>query len=417
MKQYIMIGLVVLAMAAGAAAPVCALTIHGTLVNGTTGKPIDGTVKVVNPAGGMAQEKQVEAKDGSFTVENLDASAGIYLLRCDYAGVMYTETIRTSGEETLHATLTVYEQATSWDGIHVIVPHLAVAAIEGELQIEILYEIHNHVEPAGTIAEPDKQFLIYLPEDRVEIMRSFVAYGDIPIDRFPVPTDQPGIYRVDYPIRPGDTQVGISYTVPYSDSAYTVAYQLPYAIENMTIYAINANMGVSSGTLTLGPGESVHGMTAYSVSDVAAGTNFEVTFRGGDPITAAPGGGGSPHGGSGAQPAIIEVPNRMENPSILLMVAILLLMLAVLGMSARGAISPLNQPDQLAAYYQVLLKRLARLDDLNEAGAVAHDVYKVKRAELKNQLASLQYHMQTGKPRKRSRHREPSVAGNERTAP
>lgn len=401
---------------------VSALTLHGTVVNGTTEKPVDGKVIVVNPAGGMMTEEQVQTQGGSFTVEDLDPEVDLYLLRFDYAGVMYTQPVQAGGQQTVHATITVYDTTTSWEGVHVLMPHLAAAATDGVLQVEALYEIHNHADPPATIADIDHQFVMYMPEDRIEILRSFVSHDEVPLDRFPVPTDEAGIYRVDYPIRPGETQVGLAYTVPYGDSTYTMSFTLPYPIEEMTVYAINDGMTVTSRTLTLGKSEAVHGMTAYALSDIPANTKIDLTFSGGGalPATAM----GENPGGQGDQAstgtgAVISIPNRMENPSILLMVGVMLAMLAVIGFATRGTTSPIDKPERLNAYYQLLLKRLARLDDLNEAGAVAHDVYKAKRTELKNQLASLQYRMQAKKKssKRRSRHREPSVSGKERTAP
>jgi hypothetical protein len=187
-------------------------------------------------------------------------------------------------------------------------------------------------------------------------------------------------------------------------------------------------MDVTSGSLDLGPAESVHGMTAYSLENLAAGTKFELTFRGGDPVGTG-GGHGDPHAGAGtAGTTVVTLPNRMENPSTMLMVAALLVMLAVVGMTTRGAVDPLAQRERLETFYQLLLRRLARLDDLNDAGAVAHDVYKAKRAELKNQIASVLYQLQGGAGDRGTRHAEAGtgaagasdaagVAGKESTAP
>lgn len=410
-KHSLIAGVVVALVCVSVAAH--AVTIHGQLVNGTTGEPIDGTVRVVNPAGGMAQEQEVQAVGGNFTIENLDP-AQLYLLRSEYAGVMYTETIQPQGQQTVHATLTVYDVTSSWDGVNVIVPHLAAAADAGHLQIEILYEIHNHIEPAATVAGENGRFEFYLPEDRIEIIRTFVSHHDIPLDRVPQPTGKPGIYTVDYPIQPGDTQVNVAYTVPYDDNAYTMSYAVPREIQNMTIYAINANMDVSSDNVTLGAGKPVHGMTAHSVPVLAAGQTLDLTFKGGDPISASPA-GGDPHAG-GRQPTILMVPNRMENPSILLMVGTMLALLALTGVAMRGAENPLDRREHLQSHYDLLLKRLARLDDLHGTGVVAPDVYRAKRAELKNQLASLMYRLRSGKGKTKRTRREPQVAGNERTS-
>jgi hypothetical protein len=404
------------ALIAGLCSPIHAASIHGELVNGTTGEPIDGVVRVVNPSGGMMQEQEVKAVGGKFTIDGLDANVPMYLLRTDYAGATYSEVVQLAGQPTFHATLTVYEATTSWDDVHVIVPYLAVALQDGHMQVETMYEIHNHVEPAATIAGTEAQFQIYIPEDHTKIIRSSVSYHEVPLDRTPVKTDKPGVYRIDYPLRPGDTQVSIAYSVPYTDSAYALTFLASREIEEMKIYAINPNMDVTSSDIELGAAQSVHGMTAYAVTGLAPGTTFDITFKGGDPINSAPA-GADPHAG-GASPTVILQSNRMENPSILLMVAILLALVAVVGVGMRGATSPVDRYDQLSNYYDLMLRRMAKLDDLHGAGVVAPDVYAAKRAELKMQLAALKYRLQAnaGSKKKRRKHREPQVAGNERTS-
>ncbi|MCI0452011.1 MAG: hypothetical protein L0Z51_06400, partial [Candidatus Latescibacteria bacterium] len=72
------------------AAPAAAFTVRGNVVNGTTGKPVaNAKVVVVNPSGGMLEEREVEARNGRFEFTDLDPQAPIYLLRVDYDGVPY----------------------------------------------------------------------------------------------------------------------------------------------------------------------------------------------------------------------------------------------------------------------------------------------------------------------------------------
>ena len=64
-----------------------AFTIRGNIVNGTTGATVnEAKVAVVNPAGGMMQERELEAKGGRFEASGLDDKEPIYLLRVDYDG-------------------------------------------------------------------------------------------------------------------------------------------------------------------------------------------------------------------------------------------------------------------------------------------------------------------------------------------
>jgi hypothetical protein len=342
----------------------------------------------------------------------------MYIVRVDYQGVLYMEMLQPAGKNDVDVAITVYETTTSWDRVHVLVPHIAASAHEDHLQIEVQYEVHNHAEPARTIEGTDAQFRVYIPDDKIEITRSFVSFNEVPIDRFPVPTDDPGIYRIDYPIRPGDTTIGISYTVPYASRSYTLAYTLPTDIENLAIYAVNPHMSVTSKTLALGAGESVHDMTAYELTNLTKGTEFQLTFAGGDALSEPAAGGSEASAASGGGSTVVILPPRGENASFMLMVIMLLALLAFVGLAAHGAVNPLNQAGQVKAYYNRLLARLAKLDDLNTAGMIAPDVYSAKRTELKTQLAALRYRLHTDKDGegRKARAHAAKVAGNERTS-
>jgi len=399
---------------AGFAGGAAALTINGRVVNGTTGdENLSIGVTLLNPSEGMEPVAETQTVAGKFTFDGLDGDVPVYLLRVDYLDVLYTQMLRPSGSGPVDATISVYDTTSSWEGIHVLVPHIAAMADDDNLDIEALYQIHNHVDPPRTIAAMDAQFLVYIPEDKIEILRSFVSHEEVPIDRFPVPTDEPGVYRIDYPIRPGETSVGLSYSVPYPNKTYSLSYKLPSDVEGMTLYAVNPGMKFTSGTLELGNGESVQGMTAYDVAGLTKGSPFQLTISGGEPVAATTG-----HGGGG-QSSIVILPAGAENVSLMVMVIVLLALLAFLGIATHGETNPLDQEDQVRSYYNVLLKRMAKLDDLRETGMVAPDVYSAKRAELKTQIAALKYHLHTGKGgNKRSSRakRTPPVAGKERTS-
>ena len=399
-----------------------AFTIRGTVVNGTTGeKNVAATVQLVNPSAGMAPVQEVQAAGGTFTMSGVDASAPLYIVRVDYQGVLYMQMVQPAGDGDVDVSIPIYETTTSWEGVHVVVPHVAASAHEDHLEIETMYEIHNHAEPARTIEGTDAQFLVYIPEDKIEITRSFVTFNEVPIDRFPVPTDEPGVYRIDYPIRPGETSIGISYSVPYTGRLYTLGYKLMTDIEKMTVYAVNPGMAVTSSTLNLGLGESVHDMTAYELSTLAKGSQIQLTFAGGQAISEPVGGGGtgSATSGSGGT-SVVVLPPSAEGTSFLLMVIVLLALVAFVGIAAHGTVNPLDQAGQVRAYYDLLLKRMAKLDDLSGADMIPSDVYAAKRAELKTQLAALRYRLHAekgGKGKKPGAHGHAAkVAGNERTS-
>ncbi len=129
--------------------------------------------ELIDPYHGACGVQSVQAVGGSFKIEGLDKNTSAYLLRCEFDGVMYTETVPVGGRDSIDLTFTVFESRSgTLEGVHVIIPHLAAAAENGNLQVEQVYELHNHVEPAVTFAGEGAQFEVYIPEDKIEILRN-----------------------------------------------------------------------------------------------------------------------------------------------------------------------------------------------------------------------------------------------------
>jgi len=71
------------------------------------------------------------------------------------------------------------------------------------------------------------------------------------------------------------------------------------------------------------------------------------------------------------------------------MVILLLVMLAFVAVTIKGAPSAAEQCRHLDDAAESLASRIAKLDDLHATGTVAADVYHVEREELKRKLASV----------------------------
>lgn len=369
-----------------------AFTIRGTLVNGTTGATnIDATVIVVRPSGGMLQEREVEARGGRFEIPDLDPQSPLYLLRVDWDGIPYNTPVQVTGQDQ-DVTITVYESTTSWQNLRVMVPHLAAVRDGDHLLIETLFEISNESAPPRTATGDEGYFHIYLPAEMDSLTACFVTSLGVPVDRTPVPTETPNVYRVEYPIRPGLTRVGVAYKIPYASGAYQLDLPLLYDLEHMTVFAVDPSMTITSSTHTLEAEESAHGMAAYSLANMKKGSALTLSFAGGS--TRAP--------GMADGQEVSVVPGEAEKFSLLLMVAMLLVLTGVLGVTVRGGRDPLADPAALRRHYDILVARLARLDDLRAAEAVTADAHRAAREELVSRLGALSMRMRatgSGTPR------------------
>lgn len=387
------LALVLCAAVLSAAASAHAFSVHGTVTNGTTGKPVSAHVIVIQPSAGMQEVGSTEAKNGQFVVPNLSDKAPIYVLRVEYAGTTYNEPVRVTGTDQT-VDIAVFETTTSWAGVGVVVPHLAVARQGEELMVEQMYEITNATSPPKTITGKDGAFKIFLPADMDSLNDCYVTAGEMPLKRTPVPTDAADLYGIDYPIRPGITRVTIAYTVPYKSGSYTMNHKFAEAVTHMSVFAVDSTMQVSSTSHQFASTESVHDMKAYALHDIKANSAVTLTFSGGDPNFAglnvdekgnATGGGG----GAGDNENVVPRFGEDEKISRFLMVTVLLVLAGVVGMSLRDRHDPLSDPQVLRAHYDLLLARLARLDDLHAAQTIPDDVYRSSREDMMGRLAAL----------------------------
>ena len=95
---------------------------------------------------------------------------------------------------------------------------------------------------------------------------------------------------------------------------------------------------------------------------------------------------------------VIVVPNDAENLSLVLMVILLLALVAFTSIAVREPRIDGAEALRLQEYREVLVRRLARLDDLHETGAIPGAAYQAKRAEIKNRIASIMFRLDNAAP-------------------
>jgi hypothetical protein len=370
------------------AAAAHAFTIQGTVKNGTTGATnINLKITAIVPSQGMREVGVAESKNGAFTLENMPDDAPMVMLRTEYAGVTYnTQVPVTGGAQRVE--VEVFDAARSWEGVNVLVPHLAATRNGDRLFIEQLYEITNETKPAKTIPA----FEMWLPSDMDSIQDCYVIAGEVPVKRMPVPTDKKDVYTIDYPIRPGMTRIGISYSVPYHDGMYTMRARYPVGASHMMVFAVDSSMQVTTTTHEFVSTQSVHGMTAYALHGIAANEELIINFVGGDPNFAGvqvEGQGEDGHQHAEVPENIRVAPSPDYKLSIFAMVTVLLVLAGIVTMALRDGHDPLSDAKVLRAHYDLLVTRLAKLDDLYAAKTIPEDAYRATREELVGRLAAL----------------------------
>ena len=198
----------ILALSLSAAAQ----TLTGTVTNGTTGKPAAGDeVIIINLANGMDVGGSTKTdSNGKFSFKV--TVPGPHLIRAVHQGVNYHQ-MAPPGVNT--AAVEVYDVATKVADLSVTADVIRFQADSGTMQGIRLFVVNNASSPAKTQMN-DHNFEFYLPAGaKIEQLQARAPNGQ-PISADAVPQAEKNRYAIAFPLRPGETQFQVEFTLPYS---------------------------------------------------------------------------------------------------------------------------------------------------------------------------------------------------------
>jgi hypothetical protein len=140
---------------------------------------------------------------------------GPLLLQAVYAGVQYNFTI-TPGAPMAGVRIPVYESSKSPGGAK-IDQHFFVLepSPDGTMQVSEGFLYKN--DGKTTYNDPDNGTLQFMlpaaAQGKVEV--NVVAPGGLPIRRAPDSSGKPNEYKLDFPIKPGESRIDLSWSIPF----------------------------------------------------------------------------------------------------------------------------------------------------------------------------------------------------------
>ena len=194
------------------------LAIDGVAINVTTGKPQPGVaINLVQPSqdGMVPLGNATTDAQGVFKIDK-QIPPGPGLIQATYQGTTYNQII-TPGMPTTGIQVKVYD-ATKKSGVSKILEHLILLEPGVDnLRVSETFVLGN--ETNVTFNDPAKGSIqFYLPPATAGKAQVVVtAPGGMPITRPPLKTATAGIYKVDYPTKPGETRMDVTYTLPATD--------------------------------------------------------------------------------------------------------------------------------------------------------------------------------------------------------
>ncbi len=196
-----------------ALASAAAQTLTGTVTNGTSNKPAAGDeVLLIDFSSGMNVAATTKADSAGKFSFKLTGPPGPHLIRVVHQGVTYHQ-MAPPGTNT--ADVNVYDVAPKVTGLSVTADVVRFQADSGTMQGVRLFVVNNASSPARTQMN-DHNFEFYLPSGaKVEQVQARAPNGQ-PISADAAPQADKNRYAINFPLRPGETQFQIEFTLPYT---------------------------------------------------------------------------------------------------------------------------------------------------------------------------------------------------------
>jgi hypothetical protein len=187
--------------------------IDGTVINATTGKPQPSvTVTLVHPGAGGMQTLGSAKSDaaGKFAIDK-EVPDPPALLQATYQDVTYNSVLP-PGSPTSGVQLSVYD-STNRMPADVEQQHLLILEPDSN-QLKVSETILIENKANETFNDPAKgSYQLFIPAG-TNTQVTVTAPGGMPIRRAPQKTLQADVFKIDYPLKPGETQFELSYTSP-----------------------------------------------------------------------------------------------------------------------------------------------------------------------------------------------------------
>jgi hypothetical protein len=248
--------------------------VDGTVINRTTGQPAPGTIlQLVQPGQGGLQTLASAKTDaeGKFSFDK--DPQGPMLVQAIFSGVLYTKVVM-PGAPRNGLEVDVF-QSTNKPGTAKVSQHFIVLQ-PGSSEMAVSEGILYQGDPKLTYNDAaNGSFRFYLPpEANGKVNVTINAAGGMPIQRPAQKTNQANVYKVDYPIKPGETRFDLNYTVPIA-SPLIFSSKILHT-EGLSDLVIPTGVTVKGDDIELAGQEPKTQASIYRIK----GNEFKVTVEG-----------------------------------------------------------------------------------------------------------------------------------------
>jgi hypothetical protein len=287
-------------------------TVHGTVKNGTSGKPAAGIeVILIQLQGGMQPVANSKTDEqGQFSFDHASLGTQPMLVRAVFRGVNFHQPVP-PGKNDIQ--VEVFEPTQ--DPKTISVPsHIVIVQPNGaNLIVGEEYSVQNASSPRQAYFRADGTFEFAIP-DRAQLQQA-AAWGPsgMPVVQATIDKTK-NHYAIAFAFRPGESGMRYSYELPYPGNATTLKLPTVYPGARLLVLAPPT---MQIGGEGLEPGGQEQGMNIYGRSGLPARTLFAVSISGTAPPANAGGGADSGQDSQQGGPVagavtVQQIPGRLD---------------------------------------------------------------------------------------------------------
>jgi hypothetical protein len=205
---------ILLMLAVGTAFPAFA-AIDGTVTNGTTGQPQSGVVLTLVKPGAQGMQTlghTTSDSGGHFHFANDQPGGGPQLVQAQFQDVTYN-TLMTPNMPTSGVDIRIYNATKSPAEARITQHMIVVQPSDNETVVNETILVQNRSNTTFANADLGGAQFFLPPAANGQVRVQVQGPGGMPLPRPAEKTKQDNVFKIDYPVKPGETQFNLSYTM------------------------------------------------------------------------------------------------------------------------------------------------------------------------------------------------------------
>ena len=286
-------------------------TLSGTVINRTTGKATPNVdLTFLSPTQGMRDLGSAKSDaQGKFAITNDSIGMAPVLIRATFHDVSFN-TFAPPGRPDVE--VQIYDLSKDPKTIN-INSHIVIFQPQGDKLIGAEeYEVQNASQPPAAYFRSEGNFDFNIPENATlgQVTTTSGAMG-MSVNQASIERGK-GRFAIAFPFRPGQTNVRLSYEIPYPNNSATL--KLPAAYPGMKVLVV-APPGVTVTGDGLNSAGQEQGMMVYTHDPLPAKGILSVSLSGVSSAADSSGQGqsGGQEGNSRTGPEVAAAPSRLDD--------------------------------------------------------------------------------------------------------